>query len=144
MERRVEQGLTRQGFQHYAPRYLPARYKQPRLVFPGYVLVKVEGLWRSIMGTTGVSRLIMSGEQPSLLPQSEVDALQARTCEDGYMRLPAQTFRAGQEVRVEEGPFEGFAGLYEGQAPLERCVVLLSVMGRLVRTHVEEASLAAA
>jgi transcription antitermination factor NusG len=40
-----------------------------------------------------------------------------------------EEFRIGETVRVAHGPFSGQLGLYQGQRPRERVLVLLSLLG---------------
>jgi hypothetical protein len=87
---------------------------------------------------------MMNGERPALLPAGEVDRLHAMKGADGLVTLPQATFRLGQFLTVEAGAFAGLSALYDGQASRERCFVLLSLMGRSVRTTVPEGDLAAA
>lgn len=144
LERRVERGLTDQGFTSYLPRYRTERSPSPRLLFPGYVFVLVADAWRSITGTRGVSRVIMAGDRPAMLPDTEVQALRDRTGEDGFIQLPRRQLTVGQAVNIEFGTFGGWTAIYDGQAPRERCFVLLSIMGRLTRASVPGEAVTAA
>jgi hypothetical protein len=47
-------------------------------------------------------------------------------------------------VRIVRGPFEGHFGLYDGQAPRERCFVLLSLLGGQTRAEMADADVAVA
>ena len=40
-----------------------------------------------------------------------------------------EKFRTGEAVRVTQGPFSGQLGLYHGQRPHERVLVLLALLG---------------
>lgn len=145
LDRKAETNLTRQGFESFAPRFLPPRARTPQLLFPGYRFVRIRDVWRSIMGTLGVSRLIMAGERPELVPEADIERLQALQGEDGLVRLPERPrFAQGDKVHIEAGAFCDWSGLYDGQASQDRCFVLLSIMGRSVRATIHGGDLAAA
>ena len=110
------------------------------------MFVKVESAWRSIMGTVGVSSLIMCGpERPGLVEDAVVEELRGREGPDGLVALPdSRGFSNGKRVRIEDGPLWGLDALYDGQSGAERCYVLISLMGRIVRAQVRERDLVAA
>ena len=80
-------------------------------------------------GHVGITRLIRDGEPPSCCPDEVIEAVRQRE-EGGFVKLPTppKRFAHGQRVRIVRGPFEGHFGLYDGQAPRERCFVLLSLL----------------
>lgn len=145
-ERQAELNLHRQGFQTYTPRCRVrlGRHVRAAPLFPGYTFILFETMWRSIMGTFGVTRLLMNGaDRPALLSASVVEVLRGREDEEGLIGLPPRHL-IGDSVVVEAGPFVHCLGVYDGQSGAERCFVLLSLLGRCVRTQVREGDLAAA
>jgi transcription elongation factor/antiterminator RfaH len=141
-ERRAVLNLERQGFTSYSPRCRVRRKVQA--LFPNYLFVKAEAVWRSLMGTRGIARVIMNGERPGLLPPGYVEALRAREGADGVIDIDEARFQRGQAVRLTRGVMEDCEAIYDAPSGAERCYVLLSLLGRPVRVQVEEGSLAAA
>lgn len=144
-ERTALANLDQQGFESFAPRCRVVRTKRETFLFPGYVMVKVgiETAWRALLGTKGISSLIMSGERPGLLRAREVEDLQGRAGRDGVIELGEQ-FEVGQTVQIEAGAFRGWDAIYDGASAENRCWVLLRLLGRQVRAQVGETDLAPA
>lgn len=140
-ERRVQDHLERQGFTTYLPsvseRVVVGGKKiwRHRLLFTRYLFVQqVATRWRSILGTVGVTRLLLDGDVPSLLPDSEIEKLKARE-KNGCVVLPKSKFQQGQLVEVISGEFIGMNGLYFGMSARDREIVLLNMLGRMCKTE---------
>lgn len=100
-------------------------------VFPGYVLVEMivdDESWHVVRGTPGVIGFVGSGGKPIPLTDSEAQQVLRRIGED-----EAKTqikVEIGQNVKVIEGPFEGFIGKVEQVNPERQTVkVRLSMFG---------------
>lgn len=128
--------LRQQGFVCYAPVERAYRVRNGtrspylRLLFPRYLFIWVVDQWRSVLGTFGVSRLLMNGERPSRLPVGWVDGMRSRE-KNGAVELPKERFYLGQRVQVARGLFRGQRGLYQGMTSRQREVVLLDALGRV-------------
>jgi transcriptional antiterminator RfaH len=144
----------RQGFETYLPRYLKmrrhARFADvaPVPMFPRYLFVAIDMAvqrWRSIQSTSGVSRLICSGEVPAEAPSDVIEHLKSLEDERGFVRLSMKpAFRAGDPIRVIDGVFSSCLGLFEGMTDGERVAVLLDLLGRKVRVVIGANFIAAA
>ena len=103
-----------------------------RQVFPGYVLVQMhmsEESWFVVRNTPGVTRFVGMGNRPQPLSQQEVNVLLGRmTAEAPKIKV---NFRAGQKVRITDGPFADFIGVVD-KIDTERAkvVALVSFFGR--------------
>jgi transcriptional antiterminator RfaH len=137
--------LERQQFEVYLPIIKTMRRIRGEPLFPGYIFVRIIDRWYSIMGTIGITQLLRSGEQPACCPDAVIDDIRKREV-GGYVKLPTppKRFAHGQRVRIVCGPFEGHFGLYDGQAPRERCFVLLSLLGGQTRAEMADADVAVA
>jgi transcriptional antiterminator RfaH len=137
--------LERQQFEVYLPLIKTMRRIKGEPLFPGYIFVRVVDRWYSIMNTIGITHLLRSGEQPACCPDAVIDDIRKREVM-GYVELPKppKRFQHGQRVRIVRGPFEGHFGLYDGQAPRERCFVLLSLLGSQTRAELADADVAVA
>jgi transcriptional antiterminator RfaH len=99
--------------------------------------------WRSILGTFGVSGMVMSGERPDPVPRGVVEALLARVDASGALRL-GDDLTAGQAVRVMAGPFSEAVGQLERLDANGRVRVLLDIMGGQVPAMISRSALRAA
>jgi len=103
-------------------------------LFPRYLFVRFNvscNPWRSINGTRGVTRLIMSNEMPLAVPEGVVERLQLSSCQSVRTK-EAREFKVGQTVCISEGPFENLLGTLERLDSDGRVQVLLDLLGRSV------------
>ena len=108
------------------------RRKVERRIFPGYILVDMimdEDSWYVVRNTPGVTGFVGSIRRPTPLRQRDVDKILKR------MRAETPrvtvTFRAGQKVRIADGPFEDFVGTVDEIYPEKGKVrILVSFFGR--------------
>lgn len=153
-EANAAQNLVRQGFEIYLPRYLTRRRHARRVdfvakpLFPRYLFVAIDMAtqrWRPIQSTQGVSRLVCNGEGPAALPNGVLSALKAREDDRGFVRMEAKpAFAPGDRVRVLAGAFMDNAGLFDGMGDHDRVAILLDLLGRKVRVHLDADLVAAA
>ena len=146
--------LNRQGFDTYLPRYLKRRRHARRVetvpasLFPRYLFVGIDlhaQRWRSIFSTIGVSRLVCQGELPTPISENIIDRLRAREDDNGFIQLDQRPkFRPGDKIRVLDGAFAEYLGLYEGMKDSDRVAILLEMLGRKVRVTVDIGTVVAA
>ncbi|QMT31814.1 transcription termination/antitermination protein NusG [Alysiella filiformis] len=93
-----------------------------RKFFPGYVLVEMEmtdSSWHLVKSTPRVNGFVGGTlHRPLPITQREVEAMMAQvgnSSDTGSTKKPKPRveFDVGQQVRVNEGPFEGFDGVVE-------------------------------
>lgn len=105
-----------------------------RKYFPGYILVRMaltDKTWHVVMSTPKVTGFVGGKTSPATIPDEEVEKLRAQL-EEG---MEAQTlrceFQVGDEVVVNEGPFQNFSGVVDDCKPDKGKVrVLVSIFGR--------------
>ncbi|MEN6474705.1 MAG: transcription termination/antitermination protein NusG [Syntrophaceae bacterium] len=105
-----------------------------RKFFPGYILVKMtltDKTWHVVMGTPKVTGFVGGRNEPSTIPDGEVEKLKAQI-ETG---MGGKEFRCefalGDAVTVTEGPFQNFSGVVDDIKPDKGKVrVLVSIFGR--------------
>ena len=101
-------------------------------LFPGYMLVKLvltDDSWLAVRTTQGVTGFVGMGNQPTPLPQSEVDNIMK------FMAMEAPKYKAafsiGEAVKIIEGPFADFLGSVDSIDDAKGKVkVLVSIFGR--------------
>ena len=118
-----------------------------RRFFPGYVLMKAvltDDIYHLVKDTPKVTGFLGAegGKKPLPVRQREVDRILG-TSEDSSepQRIrPSVTYEVGEQVRVNEGPFNGFEGAVEEvDEAAGRLKVSLSIFGRATSVDLEYA-----
>lgn len=139
------ENVARQEREFYLPKIYVRnrRYARAEPLFPSHLFVKVDGPWRFLLSTFGVSGVMLQGTEPAIVPDKEIHRLRRLENSEGFIELPGGTdkFRNGEKVRVTDGPMEGRVGIYQGQTGRERVMVLFDLMGRKISTLIDERSL---
>lgn len=137
--------LERQGYPAYLPMMRTPRRKLGRRIirvepmFPRYLFLHLNtetDNWAPIRSTLGVANLVRFGMYPSPVPDDLIAALRARDNASGVQDLPLNTFEEGQRVRIEEGPFMGYEGIFIARTGEERVLILLDIVGKAARAQV--------
>jgi transcriptional antiterminator RfaH len=140
-ELQAAQQLTNQDFRVFVPRYWKNRRHARKVetvsapLFPRYIFTILDltrERWRSINGTLGVERLLMSAGEPQPVPQGVVESLIDAADPGGTMQFHFH-LKEGQTIRVTAGPFAELIGQLERLDDNGRVRVLLEMMGGTVR-----------
>ena len=112
-----------------------------RPLFPGYLFVNVSlerEFWRPILSTHGVRTLVRCGDQPSPVDARFIGALRAREV-DGAIVRPPVPYQVGQQVRVVAGALRRSSSPRScpWTWPKDRLTVLLDLLGRPVKVHLD-------
>lgn len=143
-ERLAAQHLRNQGFEVYLPEYQKLRRHAGRTdvvataLFPRYLFAGLDidhQRWRSVNGTRGVVGLVMFGDKPIAVPTAVIDEIRSREDGTGYVRLNGPAFQRGQALRIVEGPMTDTQAIFEEQVDGNRAILLVSLLGRMVRTR---------
>jgi len=144
-EKSVAEQIERRSFQCFLPLYRSVRRWKDRrkelnlALFPGYVFVRMalEDRLR-VLQLPGVVRLVSFNGKPAVLPDAEIEALQARLSGDVRVE-PHPYLRTGRRVRVRSGAMQGLEGIIVRRK--ERCRVVFSIdlIMRSVAVEVDEA-----
>ncbi|MGH1331525.1 MAG: transcription termination/antitermination protein NusG [Paracoccaceae bacterium] len=147
----AKRNLERQGFETFLPLEETTQQRSGRFVtarrplFPGYIFVAfnaVQGCWRAINSTQGITRLVSFGRAPAPVPGGLVDGLKARC--DSLGKLVAESALAtGDAVTFAKGPFSDFVGEVEKIDVDRRVWVLMDLMGAQTRVKADETQLRA-
>jgi len=105
-----------------------------RKFFPGYILVRMaltDKTWHVVMDTPKVTGFVGGRTSPATIPEVEVEALKTQLEEGEKGRAFKCDFSVGDEVTVNEGPFQNFNGVVDDTKPDKGKVrVLVSIFGR--------------
>jgi transcriptional antiterminator NusG len=112
-----------------------------RKFFPGYVLVKMElneDSYHLVKNTPKVTGFLGSGSKPVPISQAEADRILHQVREGVERPKPSVTFEIGEEVRVNDGPFQSFNGQVEDvDEERARLKVSVSIFGRSTPVELE-------
>ena len=114
-----------------------------RKFFPGYILIKVQltdDIYHLVKDIPKVTGFLGAdgGKKPLPVPEREVNRILG-TAEDAADRpRPTITFEVGEQVRVNDGAFQGFEGDVEEVDEAEaRLKVTVSIFGRATPVDLE-------
>lgn len=146
--------LENQGFGTFLPLQETTRRKrkifqrQISPLFPGYLFVQLnprKGPWRQVNSTRGVARLIRFSAEPSVVPNSIVDALTAQCDEQNVLRQTSETqssqLHQGNQAQVRRGPFSGFVATVADIEPNNRINILIEIMGQTTKVAINAEAL---
>ena len=151
-ERLAVQQLTNQGYRVFLPAHLKTRRHARKVetisapLFPRYlftILDRTRDRWRSINGTFGVERLLMSADGPQAVPCGLVESLILAADEYGTVRFDF-ALHEGQSVKVVAGPFADVIGRLEQLNGKDRVTVLLELLGGTLKVAMPRTFLAPA
>jgi transcriptional antiterminator RfaH len=113
--------LEQAGFEIYLPKIsYRRRCKGRRLtvlspLFPGYLFTRIELQWRDVRLCPGVIKLVMSGEEPSHVPDEIIAEIRKRE-RNGAIELPKHRLQHGDRMQIVSGLLEGRRGYYVSEA----------------------------
>jgi transcriptional antiterminator RfaH len=150
LEARAAHHLRNQAFEVYLPCYRRRRRHARRTeiirapLFPRYLFVRIDieqQQWRSINSTIGVHHLLCDGERPLPVSDSVIASIREREDNDGVVVLAPCSLRCGETVRIVDGPFADYGGIFDTLIDEDRVALLLDLLGRRVRVQVPIAAI---
>lgn len=118
-----------------------SKVNSERKFFPGYVLVKMElneDSYHLVKNTPKVTGFLGAGNKPVPISQAEADRILHQVKEGVERPKPSVTFEIGEEVRVNDGPFQSFNGQVEDvDEERARVKVSVSIFGRSTPVELE-------
>ena len=142
----AQQHLQRQGYATLLPT-LRLRKRQrgkwqevTEPTFPGYVFVGLK-LGRDdmapIRSTRGCRHLVRFGEQPAVVHEDIIKALQLGNSAQGASADEIKDpFSPGDVVMIEDGPFQGLSDIYCMNKGANRVQALITLLGRAQHLNV--------
>jgi len=114
-----------------------------RKFFPGYILMKAQltdEIYHLVKNTPKVTGFLGAdgGKRPLPVPEREVNRILGTAEESADRPRPTITFEIGEEVRVNDGAFQGFEGeVEEVDEAAARLKVTVSIFGRATPVDLE-------
>jgi len=109
-------------------------------LFPCYLFSRFmpDSHYRMITYTRGVRKVVGGTDGPWPVPDEVIDFIRAQE-RDGFITIRGGEVSPGDRVRIIEGPFAGFTGIFERQMKgSERVLLLLNVIGYQARMVVDK------
>ncbi len=117
------------------------KYTTERMFYPGYVLVEMDmddHVWHVVKSTPRVTGFVGTGQQPTPLSQEEVNHIVYRVAEGKEKPKLKVKFEKNEQVRITEGPFNGFTGVVdEVNDDRETLKVMVTIFGRSTPVELE-------
>lgn len=141
-EHLAKENLERQGYQIYLPLAPVRRRRGGRTIrvidsmFPRYLFIFLSDKtddWRPIRSTIGVSTLVKFGQIPARIPDTLINILKEREDQEGIQKIPDQDYQVGDKIRIAEGMFEGYEGIFECRSGKDRVILLLNIAEKYAR-----------
>ncbi len=113
-------------------------------MFPRYLFIHLNRQtdnWGPIRSTLGVVSIVRFGREAARVPDDLVAALRSREDTQGIQILPIEEYKPGSRVRITQGGFAGYEGIFQAASGRDRVTVLLDMLGRDARTTVDTASI---
>ena len=146
----ARENLERQGYSIYLPllrtprRRLGRRIIRIEPMFPRYFFIRLDTAtdnWAPIRSTIGVSTLVRFGMMPTPISDDLIDLRRERDDASGGQDSPLNEFSRGQKVRIEEGPFMGYEGIFLAETGPQRVLVLLDIVGKIAKARIDVTAL---
>ena len=146
----ARENLARQGYETYLPVMRDVRRRHGKRVaviapmFPRYLFISLSNQtdnWGPIRSTLGVVSIVRFGREAARVPDSLMAALRSREDMQGIQILPIDEYKPGSRVRITQGSFAGYEGIFQAASGRDRVTVLLDILGRDARTTVDTASI---
>ncbi|MCU0663045.1 MAG: hypothetical protein MUC50_12050 [Myxococcota bacterium] len=146
-ERKTQAFLEGRGVTCFLPCYEQLTLRRgkrltlQRPLFSGYLFVHLDlhGPQRiEVLKAPGTARIVGFGESPSPVSEQIIESIRILVSATGGEVAPHPLIRAGQEVRVVEGPFRGATGvLHMAPGRKARLVIEVAFLGRAVAVPIE-------
>jgi transcriptional antiterminator RfaH len=145
-ETTARRNLERQGYETYVPMLRQSRRKKGRMgsvtapMFPRYLFIHLNeetDNWGPIRSTLGVVSIVRFGATAAAVPNDLIQLFRKREDAEGLQPTVVTPYRQGEKVRIAEGGFAGYEGIFFARSGKDRVTVLLQVLGRNTRAHVD-------
>lgn len=118
-----------------------AKVSSERKFFPGYVLAQMdmtEEAYHLVKNTPKVTGFLGAGNKPAPITEAEAQRILHQVQEGVERPKPSVIFEIGEEVRVNDGPFQSFNGIVEDvDEERARVKVSVSIFGRSTPVELE-------
>ena len=145
-EMTAKENLLRQNYCVYLPMAMIRRKRKGRTekivdaLFPRYLFIHLDDTtddWAPIRSTIGVSEMVRFGLIPAKISEVLIEAVKKRENEEGIHELQTSNFEEGQQVRIAEGPFEGYEAIFQAKSGQQRAILLLNIAQNMSKIQID-------
>ena len=118
-----------------------------RKIYPGYIMAEIDvpdtgeipdDVWFLIRETPGVGDFVGGRRKPTPMAPREVDKILGEAEKKEEEPRLKINFKAGDSVRIKEGPFQNYDGIVEEVIPSKGMVIVnIKVFGRITPVELE-------
>jgi len=131
-ERRAELNLQQLGVETFNPQLKESKVirRVRRVVtvplFPGYLFAKLDldNQFRAVSYAKGVRRIVAFGSTPAKVDEELIKDIKDRLI-NGEAIAPHRVLKAGQTVRIQDGPLGGLHAVFERELTGQQRAILL-------------------
>lgn len=142
------QNLQRQGFECFLPMaenpYQRRSKKHKQIIeplFPRYLFLNAIAESQNlapVRSTRGVLSMVRFGTELAVIPDSIINAIKNRMePATGLIRINPVAIKAGDKVRVFDGPLAGISGIVTEKNSETRALILMELLGRPTKIEVD-------
>jgi len=142
-EKTVAQCLRYKHIDGYVPLLTVRRRWSDRIksmelpLFPGYVFCQCDYDSRlAVLNTPGVNSFVSFGNGPAMIAADEIASVRA-IVDSGCTPHPGPFMRAGDRVRIVDGPLSGVTGILLREKDSVRVVVNIELLRRSVSVEID-------
>ena len=118
-----------------------------RKLYPGYIFIDMQLYdeeqrlialpWDFIRNTQGIIGFL-GGERPISTPAADIDDIKAQVADSEETEKPKVNFEVGEEVKINDGPFQNYNGAVEEIDPESgKLKVTIDIFGRSTPVELE-------
>ena len=141
------QNLQRQEFECFLPMAenpYQRRSKNNRTIieplFPRYLFLNAIAEFQNlapVRSTQGVISMVRFGTELAVIPEYVINAIKQRIETDtGLIKIEPVEIKAGDKVRVFNGPLTGLNGIVTERSSEKRALILMELLGRPTKVQV--------
>ncbi len=142
------ENLERQGYECFLPMaenpYQRRSKKQQKIIeplFPRYLFLNAIAGTQNlapVRSTLGVNSMVRFGTELAVVPESIIKAIQARISpQTGLISIKPVQIKAGDKVRIFDGPLAGINGIVTERNSENRALILMELLGRPTKVEVD-------
>lgn len=139
--------LQRQGFECFLPMaenpYQRRSRKNQKIIeplFPRYLFLNAIAKFQNlapVRSTQGVVSMVRFGTELAVIPDQIISAIKQRiTPETGLIKIEPAQIKAGDRVKVFDGPLAGLNGIVQEMNSEHRTIILMKLLGRPTKVEV--------
>ncbi|TWX72946.1 transcription/translation regulatory transformer protein RfaH [Colwellia sp. C1TZA3] len=139
-EQRAFDNLTNQGLDVFLPKVAKIKKRQGvkslalEPLFPNYLFIYLdqsEANFNAIRSTRGVGHFVRFGLNLATLSESLIQQIKQNIAGNDNKSLDdLLSYQQGETVQVTQGPFKGLEAIYKTKDGLERCILLIKMLGQ--------------